>query len=175
MAGELRLPADKLHCLQTMLQEWGDRRACGRRKLESLVGLLNHACKVVRCGRSFLRRMLDLLHAVPGHPRYPHPIRLNREFRSNLVWWQIFISQWNEVSFLAPPPLLPVKEMASDASGRWGCGAWFDDRWFQLEWNDVSLPLPIAEKSCRRLSSRVNSGGLCGANIGWYATVTIRW
>ena len=146
MVGELRLPADKLHRLQAMLHEWGDRKACGRRQLESLVGLLNHACKVVRSGRSFLRRMLDLLHGVSGHPRYPHPIRLNREFRSDLAWWQMFVAQWNGVSFLTPPPQLPEKEMASDASGLWGCGAWYDDRWFQIKWNEVSLPLPIAVK-----------------------------
>ena len=66
--GELRIPTDKLQRLQAMLQEWGDRKACGRRQLESLVGLLNHACKVVRSGRSFLRRMLDLLHMAPTLP-----------------------------------------------------------------------------------------------------------
>ena len=146
LAGELRLPTDKLQRLQTMLHEWGDRKACSRRELESLVGLLNHACKVVRSGRSFLRRMLDLLRAVPGRPRCPHPIRLNREFRSDLAWWQTFASQWNGVSFLAPPPHLPAKVMASDASGLWGCGAWYDDHWFQLKWNKASLPLPIAVK-----------------------------
>ena len=52
----------------------GDRSACSRTELESLIGLLNHACKVVRLGRSFLRRMIDLLHAVrPSQPI----IRLN--------------------------------------------------------------------------------------------------
>ena len=61
--GELRLPADKLARLVTLLEEWGDRKACARKELESLIGLLNHACKVVRSGRSFLRRMIDMLHA----------------------------------------------------------------------------------------------------------------
>ena len=146
MVGELRLPTDKLQRLQATLQKWGDRKACGRRQLESLVGLLNHACKVVRSGRSFLRRMLDLLHTVPGHRRYPHPIRLNQDFRSDLAWWQAFATQWNGVSFLAPPAQLPEKEMASDASGLWGCGAWHEDRWFQLKWDDNSQPLQIAVK-----------------------------
>ena len=62
VAGELRLPTDKLHRLQTLLQQWGDKKVCTRKELESLVGLLNHACKGVRAGRSFLRRMIDLLH-----------------------------------------------------------------------------------------------------------------
>ena len=63
--GELRLPLDKRTRLQTLLQQWGDRKACSRKELESLIGLLNHACKVVRSGRAFLRRMIDLLHHRP--------------------------------------------------------------------------------------------------------------
>ena len=37
IAGQLRLPADKLDRLQTLLREWGDRNVCQRRELESLV------------------------------------------------------------------------------------------------------------------------------------------
>ena len=59
--GLLRLPAEKLGRLRSLLQEWGDRKVCVRRELESLIGILNHACKVIRPGRSFLRRMIDLL------------------------------------------------------------------------------------------------------------------
>ena len=110
------------------------------------MGHLNHACKVVRSGRSFLRRMIDLLHSVPMHPLHPHPIRLNREFRSDLAWWRLFAPEWNGVSFLSPPRLLPMKEIASDASGSWGCGAWHGSRWFQVKWNQSSQPLPIAVK-----------------------------
>ena len=117
VAGQLRLPGEKLQRLQALLRQWGDRKVCSRKNLESLVGMLNHACKVVRAGRSFLRRMIDLLHA--GHD----PIRFNVAFRSDLAWWQAFIADWNWVSFLTPPQLLPEWEMASDASGSWGCGS----------------------------------------------------
>ena len=84
VAMQLRLPLDKLRRLQGLLSDWGDKKTCERRELESLIGLLNHACKVVRCGRSFLRRMLDLLLGVPMPRTRPHPIRLNRAFRSDL-------------------------------------------------------------------------------------------
>ena len=88
-AGELRLPRDKLQRLKDLLQEWGDRKVCTRKELESLIGLLNHACKVVRRGRSFLRRMIDLLHARSGvaHAGPPTPIHLNLRFRADLAWW----------------------------------------------------------------------------------------
>ena len=143
VSGELRLPAEKLQCLITLLNEWGDRRACSRKDLESLIGLLNHACKVVRSGRSFLRRMLDLLHSVPRGNGY---IRLNAGFRSDLAWWRSFAPQWNGTSFLPPPADLPRREMTSDASGSWGCGAWHGNAWFQVQWDSRAHGLSIAEK-----------------------------
>ena len=79
VAGELRLLEEKLHQLKAMLTEWIDRKVCTRRELESLIGSLNHTYKVVRPGRSFLRRMLDLLHrANRGMKQRPyHHICLN--------------------------------------------------------------------------------------------------
>ena len=71
--GELRLPLEKLERLRDLLEEWRDRKGCTRRELESLIGQLNHACKVVRAGRSFLRRMIDLLHAVHVLPLVEPP------------------------------------------------------------------------------------------------------
>ena len=106
-AGQLRLPSDKLRRVQTLLREWGARRTCTRKELESLIGLLNHACKVVRSGRAFLRRMLDLLHSVHRPPNSPLPIRLNQGFRADLAWWQLFLESWNGVAFLLPPSHLP--------------------------------------------------------------------
>ena len=112
IAGQLRLLADKLDRLQSLLLEWGDRKACQRRELESLVGILNRACKVVRSGRTSLRRMLYLLHGVLMHPLRPHPIRLNRAFRSDLAWWKLFASEWNGVSFLRSVELsVMIKEL----------------------------------------------------------------
>ena len=141
--GELRLPADKLERLRTLLHHWGNKAACSRQELESLIGLLNHACKVVRSGRSFLRRMIDLLHAVPSSQPI---IRLNCGFRSDLVWWSTFINQWNGVSFLPPPSSFPSLEVTSDASGSWGCATWHGHHWFQVKWCSRAEPLSIAEK-----------------------------
>ncbi len=145
VAGELRLPEEKLQRLCSLLQSWGDKKACSRKELESLIGLLNHTCKVVRPGHSFLRRMLDLLH-TRTRPGSNDIIRLNTGFRADLAWWKEFVCSWNGISFLAPPSHLPSVEIASDASGSWGCGAWHGDSWFQLPWDDRSRELSIACK-----------------------------
>ena len=104
VAGELRLPADKLEHLQALLEQWRGKRGCLRKELESLIGLLNHACKVVRSGRSFLRRMIELLHAVPPHQPY---IRLNAEFRADLYSMVGYFSQIMERDLLPPSTFSP--------------------------------------------------------------------
>ena len=146
--GILRLPADKLQRLTSVLQEWGDRKVCTRRELESLIRLLNHACKVVRPGRTFLRRMIDLLSATGrtglGHSH--HHIRLNREFRADLAWWRCFLEQWNGVELIQGPKLDPGLEFTSDASGLWGCGASYGKEWFQYPWDAKAQLLHIGVK-----------------------------
>ncbi len=138
VSGQLELPTDKLAHLQHLLQDWEERRSCTRKELESLVGHLNHACKVVLSGRSFLRQMINLLHAVKFPTHCSSRIQLNRGFQSDLAWWQEFISQWNGVSFLHPPSCLPQLEVFSDASGSWGCSAWYHKHWFQVQWGPLS-------------------------------------
>ena len=160
-AGELRLPTNKLERLCSLLQEWGDKRVCARKELESLIGLLNHACKVVRSGRSFLCRMIDLLHTVqPSQPM----IRLNTGFRSDLAWWNTFIAKWNGVSFLSPPSHLPHLEITSDASGSWGCGAWHNYSWFQVQWDSQAQALSIAEKELIPIILALTAWGGAWAN-----------
>lgn len=51
----------------------------------------------VKGGSTFLQCKLNLLHGVPMHPLRTH---LNREFRSDLAWWQ-FAPEWNSVFFLS--------------------------------------------------------------------------
>ena len=101
---------------------------------------------MVRSGRAFLRRMLDLLHAVHRPPNSLLPIRLNAAFRADLAWWRMFVDRWNGVLFLLLPAHLPTVEMTSDASGSWGCGAWHSHACFQVQWDQSSCALSIAEK-----------------------------
>lgn len=56
-----RLPNEKLNDLTQLIREWLHKKSCKRKELESLVGKLNHACSVVPSGRTFLRRLINLL------------------------------------------------------------------------------------------------------------------
>ena len=86
--GELRLPLEKLSHLQDQITQWKGRKACRKRELLSLIGSLSHACKVVRAGRTFLRRLIDLSTKAA---RLDHFIRLNEEARADIEWWYHFI------------------------------------------------------------------------------------
>lgn len=66
MRMEIRLPQEKLERLQALIASWRGRKSCQRVELESLVGHLHHACKVVQPGRRFLRGILSLLSRTHG-------------------------------------------------------------------------------------------------------------
>lgn len=60
-----------------------------------MIGQLHQACKVVRPGRMFLSRMIDLsTEAKEMH----HHLCLNAAFRSKFQWWATFLFEWDGVS-----------------------------------------------------------------------------
>lgn len=96
MKMELRLPEEKLKQLQEIVAQWRGKKVC-RKEMQSIIGSLAHTCKVIRSGRMFLRRLIDLL-AVAKKPY--HHIRLTWDARSDTEWWHCFAAQWNGVSML---------------------------------------------------------------------------
>ncbi len=116
-----------------LLREWAGKKWCKRKQLESLIGSLHHVTKVVPPGRTFLRRMIDLLCAF----RSPsHPIRLNQQFRRDLAWWLDFFQSWNGVSFFHMPSVCSFPDLfvASDSSGAIVFGAIWRNAWFSGTW-----------------------------------------
>ena len=67
--------------------------------------------------------------------RQDHFIRLNADARSDIQWWCKFAEPWNSISLLSTwSPQPPEITIFSDASGSWGCGATWEQRWIQLKW-----------------------------------------
>ena len=54
---EICLPKDKLQCIHQELSSWLNRKTTTKQDILSLVGLPQHAMKVVRSGRTFVARM----------------------------------------------------------------------------------------------------------------------
>ena len=90
-----RLPASKRDSLLADLPRWLDRRKCTKRELQSIIGSLSFACKVVPAGRTFLRRLIDLFTSVK---RPHHHIYLNSSAQADFQWWLDFLLRWDGVS-----------------------------------------------------------------------------
>ena len=147
VALQLRLPMEKLSHLKAILQSTLGKRAFKKRDLQSLVGLLQHATKVVWPGRSFLRRLHALLADVGADRDANHWIRPNRAAKADIVWWHTFVSSWNGVSMLwDQEKAAPAIRVVSDASGSWGCGAYWLSLWFQIQWPHRLQPCSIQVK-----------------------------
>ena len=85
---QLRLPRKKLADLKALLASYMCHASIPKKEIERITGLLQFACKVVRPGRPFLRR-LYALQEVGTHPR--HLVRLNMSARADIIWWHLFV------------------------------------------------------------------------------------
>ena len=92
---EVRLPSDKLDRLFGDLNSWHTKKSATLQELQSLIGTLNFACKVIPPGRAFLQRIINLTRGV-SKPH--HHIRLTNGFREDVKMWQIFLKDWNGTS-----------------------------------------------------------------------------
>lgn len=150
---EIRLPIDKLACLKMVLKRWETKRAGKKRDLLSLIGYLQHAAKAVRQGRSFLRRLIKASTVVDNLDGF---LRLNVVAYSDIKWWSVFASQWNGTSMLVRfSKSHPDFTVTSDASGNWGCGAYEQEQWFQLQWPTAMEDIGEGDDSYRDCSSNV--------------------
>ena len=140
---QARLPDDKLQRIRQQVGAWlsPKKRKATKREILSLVGLLQHATKVVTPGRTFLSRMY---HAAARLKCLSHYTWLTAAFHSDLRWWHLFATHWNGVGFFTG--IRPNYEIHSDASGSWGCGAVFDTQWMQLAWSNKWSQMDIMAK-----------------------------
>ena len=130
--GMVQLPAEKMKRTLALVREWSGKKACKRR--ESLLGHLQHAATVVRPGRTFVRRLIELLSVARSRDQW---VRLNASTRSDLTWWEVFLEGWNGVAMM-PRFSMAVVTVESDASGCWGCGARWGSQWLQWQWPEAA-------------------------------------
>ena len=141
---EARLPDDKLDRIRRLVHTWLRKRKARKREILSLVGLLQHATKIVRSGRTFVSRM----YATAAKLKKMHYFtRLNRDFRSDLAWWHVFIHSWNGLSLLRCVSTVSLAfTVYTDVSGFWGCGACCGAQWLQWQWPQEWFPMSIMAK-----------------------------
>lgn len=129
---EARLPHAKLLELKALCAQWLTKSTCTTEELQSIIGKLNHAAKVVRSGRLFITRLWALLHATSHVKR---PFRVGTEYRKDFAWWSEYLATWNGISIAFSPWVNDTElHLYTDASTI-GCGGMFGPRWFAHQWS----------------------------------------
>ena len=133
----IRLPAEKLQQVKELLRSWGQRKKCTKRELLSLIGLLAFASKVVKPGRIFLRRLIDLSTTVTALDHY---IYLNLDARADIDWWSRFLPEWHGVEIIHPTPITASDlHLFTDASDL-GLGCVYGPHWVSAGWPEEWAP-----------------------------------
>ena len=119
-----------------------------------------YAATVVRPGRTFVRRIIELLSVARSRDQW---VRLNASTCSDLTWWEVFLEGWNGVSMM-PRFSMPVITVESDASGCWGCGARWGSQWLQWQWPEAAQRWQIAPKELLPILFAV---AILGTSLEW--------
>ncbi len=122
----LSISNERMADIVSELKTWKGRTSCTKRQLLSLVGKLSFSARVIRSGRTFLRRLIDLSKKV----KFLHyKIRLNRSAQADIDWWLECISTHNGVAmFPTEWGEIDCNEMYTDASDR-ALGVVMGDKW----------------------------------------------
>lgn len=115
---QARLPPDKLERGRNAVKTLLARLSFPHKELESLVGFLSFAAKVIAPGRAFLRRLFDALR------RHTEFIHIDKHIKADLLWWQTFLGSWNGISLLRLTATRKAWHIWTDASGTIGMGGY---------------------------------------------------
>jgi len=142
---EARLPSDKVEKLRTLLNSSFKKRTLRLKELQSLLGLLNFACRVIVPGRAFMQRLYRLTANVT-HPR--HHVTLNKESRRDLTAWKVFIDHFNGKSMLLEDRWVsaPHLNLATDSAGSLGFAAIFSSHYLFGTWPPHWSEVDITDK-----------------------------
>ena len=100
------------------------------KKMQSLIGSLQFACRAIIPGRPFCRR---LINSTRGLEKPHHHIRLNQGIREDLAMWRVFFERFNGTSVFYDQFWSSKTEFrlyTDRAAGRGlGFGFYFHGRW----------------------------------------------
>jgi hypothetical protein len=142
------LPAERLAELRRLIVGWKMKTRASVKELQSLTGLLNFACYVVRPGRFFLRRIIDHTTHVQSLGLGPHALfDLPAAVFADIEWWHQFLPDWNGVSLLYEREWEESTkiELFTDAC-KTGYGGVFGKQWFAGAWSPAELQAAKREK-----------------------------
>ena len=127
-----RLPDDKIANLRSIIEELLPLPKVTLKQLQSLLGHLNFACRVVAPGRPFCSRVARLMAGLQA-PH--HHTRIPKEVKADLWNWLDFLGNYNGVSLWQDTLNMRNDfQVHSDAAGSLGFGLYWRGRWCAKHW-----------------------------------------
>ena len=130
---ELRISEERLCEIKQSLKDWGRRKVCTKRDLLSLLGKLIFCARVIRDGRKFVGRIIDLSKKVK---QLNHKVKLNNQAQADIAWWSACLESHNGVSMF--PEEWSITEslvLYTDASDL-AAGGVCNNSWFVVPFQD---------------------------------------
>ena len=93
----LAISPERMDDIKEELSEWSNRKSCTKRQLLSLIGKLSFSARVIRHGRKFTRRLIDLSKKAKN---LHHRLKVGEQARADIAWWQRCISSHNGITWL---------------------------------------------------------------------------
>ena len=138
--GTLSVPNDKLSEIKLVVMKWKRKRKSTKVQLQSLIGSLRFVSKCAMQSRTFMNRLLETLRSMADKKS----IQLSRSFKKDIIWWDMFVIEYNGVSFIpAAYWEEPDVTFATDSSLT-GCGGCFSKEYFH-----TTFPQSIREQGLR--------------------------
>ena len=132
---QARLPSDKLARARNTAKDLLNRATISHQELESAVGFLSFAAKIVIPGRAFLRRLFDALR----RPSAVHRITAN--MKADLLWWSTYLDDWDGHELLRHLDSRPTWKIWTDASGKHGMEGYIQEHTSQSVLEAFSIRL----------------------------------
>ena len=158
----LSIGDDKLERVKAAVLYFEGRRWCSRKRLEKLAGLLAHCSTVVKGGRTFSRRIYNVLKHMPREGRR---VKLSDQIRLDFDWWAKFVNWFNGKARMVVGAG-KVNHVYTDVS-RYGFGGHWERDFFHGVWDRGTCS---GQRCCQRCCvyvnvikySRVNETPVCG-------------
>ena len=140
----LSLPTDKLDNVRDMIKLFATKKVATKLELQRLAGNLSHCSTVIRAGKTFNRRVINIIKYFPLNRRN---ITLSCEFFADLSWWSAFAKMFNGTGKIIKCDRIDIV-IYTDASGL-GFGGYVEapyDYFFGIWSNSICIPCKHSEQ-----------------------------
>ncbi|XP_053372810.1 uncharacterized protein LOC128546374 [Mercenaria mercenaria] len=131
----VRIPMDKVKEAVIKIEHILFKSRVTLREVQSVIGLLNFACRAVVTGRPFCRR---LINAICGLSKPHHHLRVSGAMKADLQMWLTFLKDFNGVSvfhkqFWSTNNQLQLFSDSAEGEGL-GFGVYYAGQWACAKW-----------------------------------------